>query len=512
VPAVPRRTPVGAPGPDAPDGPPVSGPLQVGDTLADRYALLEAVATDGPAVLWRASDEVLARQVAVKVLPTPNKAARAGAEPFLDAAVRTGRVNHPGLVRVYDAALETRPGRGNDVAYVISEWVEGEPLDTLLRTSGPLAAPEAADVVRQAADALTAAHAGGLVHGRLHPRNLLITPTGRVRLTDAAVGLAVHGEPVPDAALRDDVALDTRDLAALLYALVTGRWPAELTGLPGGSTAPAPLADGHPLSPRQLRAGVPRALDSVINRGLAPGRTPTLPPLDTPAALADAADEAVVETREARAEAAVPTQPSRLRRYFPWLLAGSFVLAVGIAGWLLGLAVGDLPRRTNGVDAIVSTSDAPTPGVVAGAALNLTTLPIRDFDPAGDKQENPDQVRNAVDGVPTTAWATDLYKSATFGGLKPGVGLLLDLGKVTELHDVQVGFSAAGANVELRISQDVPTDLSSTLAVAASTTGAQVASLKPTPGTRARYVVVWITSLPKDGSGYRVGVSELRIT
>ncbi len=492
----------------SPDAP---GPLRVGDVLAERYVLLAAVATGGPAVLWRANDEVLARQVAIKVVAIPNKAARERAQLFLEAAVRTGAVNHPGLVRVYDAALETRPGRGADLAYVISEWVDGESLDSHLATVGALAAPDASDVLRQVADALAGAHARGLAHGRLHPRNLLITPSGRVRLTDAAVAAAVHGEPVPDEAGPSEVAADTRDLAAVLYALVTARWPSGATSQPAGSLPPAPLADGHPLSPRQLRAGVPRALDTVVVRGLDPARLPALPPLTTPADLADAADASVAEVREARAEAAVPKPPSRLRRSAPWVAAAACVIAVGITGWLLGLAVGDLPRRANGVDAIVSTTDAPSAGATA-SALDLSKVSVRDFDPEGDKQENPDQVRNAVDGVPTTAWATSLYRTATFGGLKHGVGLLLDLGKVTDLHTVQVGFSAPGANVELRVGTEAPADAAALRTVAAADAGAQVATLTPAPGTRARYVLVWITSLPKDGSGYRVGISELRLT
>ncbi len=82
-----------------------AGPLVVGDLLAGRYLLLEVVADDGPAVLWRATDEILARAVAVKVLPAPNKRMRDAAEPFLDAAVRTCSINHPGLARVYDVSF-----------------------------------------------------------------------------------------------------------------------------------------------------------------------------------------------------------------------------------------------------------------------------------------------------------------------------------------------------------------------------------------------------------------------
>ena len=411
------------------------GPLQVGDLLAGRYLLLAVVAADGPAVLWRANDEVLARHVAIRVLATPNKAAREAAQPFLDAAVRTGAVNHTGLVRVYDATLEARPGRGNDVAYVISEWVDGEPLDEHLEQVGALAAPDAADVLRQAADALGAAHAAGLIHGRIHPRNLLVTPSGRVRLTDAAVGAAMHGTPIPGLASRDDVRSDTRDLAAVLYALVTARWPATATDQPGGGLHPAPLTEGHPMHPRQLRAGVPRALDTVILRGLTPSLVPTQGPLATPAALADATDAAVAEARQARVdETAPPPPPSRLRRALPWVAALTVVTAVGITGWLLGLAVGQLDRRPNGVDAIVSTTEAPTPGVILAKPLDLSKVVVRDFDPGGDKQENADQVRNAVDGFPDTAWSTSRYKTADFGGLKGGAARAAKLAPRERTH------------------------------------------------------------------------------
>jgi quinol monooxygenase YgiN len=243
-----------------------AGPLQVGDLLAERYRLAELVAAGEHAALWRAHDTVLARPVAVKVVGTPDKGAREAARGFLDAAIRTGAVNHPGLVRVYDASQESRPGRGNDVAYVISEWVDGESLDVHLNRLGALPAPDAVDVLRQAADALTAAHAAGVVHGRVHPRNVLVTGSGRVRLTDAEVGCAVHGwDPRTPAT-------DTRDLAAVLYALTTARWPSGPTTQPADGLRAAPLNDGHPLSPRQLRAGLPRALDQVVIRGLDPQR------------------------------------------------------------------------------------------------------------------------------------------------------------------------------------------------------------------------------------------------
>lgn len=494
------------------------GEPQVGDLLAGRYLLLEVVADDGPAVLWRATDEVLARTVAVKVVATPTRAARDAAQPFLDAAVRTCAVNHSGLARVYDASLETGRGRGKDLAYVIREWVDGEPLDQHLAQVGALSGPDAADVLRQAADAVAASHEAGLLHGRLHPRNLLVTPAGRVRVTDAALASALHGDPLPLVASALGVERDTQDLAAVLYALVTGRWPVT-SDLPAGSLPLSPGSEAQLMSARQVRAGVPRALDLVLVRALDPGRATTpgtaLRPLTTPAALADAAEAAVAEARQAaRAVPAGPRPPSRLRRWLPWLVVGGLVVTSAIGGWLLGLAVGDLRRPANAVDAIVSTA-APEPG--KRGAIDLTRTPIRDFDPAGDRQESSEQVRNAVDGFPNTAWSTARYRSATFGGLKDGVGLLLDLGRVRPVNEVQVGFSAAGAQVELRVSDTAP-QLDNPFAakgmrtVASAKGGSQLATLRPERGTVARYLLVWITALPEDGDGYRVGISELKVS
>ena len=280
------------------------GPLQAGDLLAGRYALVDPVAPSGDAVLWRAQDEVLARQVAVRLLPAGTKAARAAAEPFLAAAARASQVSHPGLVRVLDAGVETRPGRAADVAYLVREWVDGEPLDEHLAEVGALSALDATDVLRQVADALTAAHRGGLVHGRVHPGNVLVCPNGRVRLTDAAVAAALSGTPV------DGEAGDTRDAAAVLYALLTCRWPAGATPQPGGKLPAAPVAHGNPLATHQVRAGVPLALDRVVSRGLAPGRVPALPALATPSALADAADQATAAERLERTAPAAPKPPA----------------------------------------------------------------------------------------------------------------------------------------------------------------------------------------------------------
>ncbi len=487
---------------------PSSG-LSVGEVIAGRYTLLEVVAATGPAELWRAHDEVLARTVAVRIVPTPNKAARDAAEPFLAAAVRSGQVNHPGLVRVYDAAHNADRGRSRQFAYLIREWVEGEPLDVHLRAVGALSAPDASDVLRQLADGLTALHTAGLSHGRLHPGNVLVTPSGRVRLSDAALAEALAGgpaaSPAPAAALRED----TRALACVLYALVTTRWPEAVSGQPRGQLTAAPMAGNKPLNPHQVLAGVPRSLDDVVARGL---QLDASAPLLSPTALADAADAAVADLRPVTTEPAAPRPPSRLRRSIPWLLALAVVSGVGVTGYVVGTAVGTFDRKQGAIDEIVTATESAAPGGPRLRALDLTRIVITDFDPAGDRQENTDKVRNAVDGFTNTTWPTSTYKTAQFGGTKPGVGLLLDLGAPRPLATVRVGFSAPGASVELRVADAAPATADAARLVAADRKGDQVATLRPLAGTKARFVLLWITALPQDGKGFRVGVSEIRIT
>jgi hypothetical protein len=243
-------------------------------------------------------------------------------------------------------------------------------------------------------------------------------------------------------------------------------------------------------------------------RALDPGQVPALPALRTPAALAEEADRSVEVARRERQAAQAPREPGWVRRHAGWLAAAGFVSLFAAVGWFTGLAVGELPRNPDAVDALASPAPEPSGGAVA-PRIDLRRVPIRDFDPLGDKQENPDQVRNAVDLDPTTSWVTQRYRTAKFSGLKPGVGLLLDLRTPRAISRVQVAFTAPGAHVQLRVAATAPDTLDATRLVAQDDDGKQLASLTPAPGTRTRYLLVWITLLPKANDGYRVGIAEI---
>ncbi len=484
------------------------GPLQVGDLLAERYRLLDPVASadpDSPTVLWRARDEVLARDVAVRLLPAGKRAL----QPVLEAAAAAGRASHPGLLRVLDATVEPGPRRGRDIAYVIREWVDGEPLDEHLLRTGERSGPDAADLVRQVADALAALHQQGLAHGRLHPGNVVVTTTGRIRLADAVIAAAALGneaEPEP-------VVADTRDAGAVLYALLTAHWPTTASPQPRRRLPAAPRAQRQDVSPHQLRGGVSRQLDHVVLRALAPSRLPALPPLRTPAALADAAEAATRLEREERQAAAEPRSPGWVRRHRGGLAAAAVVALFAGVGWYAGLTVGELPRNPDAVD--LGSTSSPSPGASASpppAALDLRRAQVRDFDPLGDRQENPDQVRNALDGDTTTAWFTQRYRTATFSGLKQGVGLVVDLGSAKPVSQVRVGLTAKGAALQLRTSSSDPASLDQTREVAEVTSAGTLATLRPPTAVRTRWLLVWVTGLPRDpDEGYRVGITDLAV-
>jgi hypothetical protein len=159
--------------------------------LADRYRLEDPVAYGGVGEVWRATDLVLSRPVAVKLLRTeyaqhPEVLARFRAE-----ARHAGSVSHPGIAQVYDY--------GEDGAaaspYLVMELVDGPSLARVL-AAGPLTPAHAMDVLAQAAAGLQAAHSAGLVHRDVKPGNLVVGPSGQVKITDFGIAHAAWSAPI----------------------------------------------------------------------------------------------------------------------------------------------------------------------------------------------------------------------------------------------------------------------------------------------------------------------------
>ncbi|MEU5781738.1 serine/threonine-protein kinase [Micromonospora lupini] len=285
--------------------------------LSGRYRLDERVATGGMGDVWRASDLVLGRQVAVKVLlpalvSDPDFIARFRAEARIMAALR-----HPGIVQVYDSGEDDLPDGGR-ADYLVMEFVEGEPLSKRIEAAGRLDVAETMSIVAQAAHALSAAHRGGIVHRDVKPSNLLVQEDGTVVLVDFGVarstnvtsitstnavpGTALYMAPEQAAGRPVSGATDIYALGAVAYCCLTG-------GPPFTGDNPLQVAIRHlDDEPPELPHDIPEAVRALVSQALAKD------PLDrftTGSAMAEAARTAVTGGEPPTALAMAASVPLR---------------------------------------------------------------------------------------------------------------------------------------------------------------------------------------------------------
>ena len=206
--------------------------------IAGRYTLDREIGRGGMGAVWLGRDEVLGRAVAVKrigMMP-------GGTSPDLERAERearlAARVNHPHVVAVFDLVVE------DDQQWLVMEYVEGVTLSQLVTREGSLSPDEASPLISQAADALAAAHAEGIVHRDVKPSNMLVTPEGQVKLSDFGIARAeadasltqtglVTGSPAylaPEVASGQSAtdASDVWSLGATLFHALAGRPPYDV--------------------------------------------------------------------------------------------------------------------------------------------------------------------------------------------------------------------------------------------------------------------------------------------
>jgi serine/threonine protein kinase len=160
-----------------------------GVSFGGRYELISRIAIGGMGEVWEATDHVIGRTVAIKILKDEYMGDPGFLERFRAEARHAALVNHEGIASVFDY------GEENGSAFLVMELVPGEALSTILERDGTLSTDKTLDIVAQTSAALQAAHAAGLVHRDIKPGNLLITPDGRVKITD--FGIARIADQVP---------------------------------------------------------------------------------------------------------------------------------------------------------------------------------------------------------------------------------------------------------------------------------------------------------------------------
>ncbi|MFJ9520360.1 protein kinase family protein [Kitasatospora sp. NPDC101801] len=504
-----------------------------GDRIADRYRLEECTTQSEFFSSWRAVDEKLRRAVGVHLLAAGHQRARG----VLAAAKSAALLGDPRFVQVLDAVQE------GDHVYVIREWLPGAADLAQLLADGPLEPYDAYQMVRQVAEAIAAAHRRGQAHLRLTPRCVLRTESGQYRINGIAVDAALRGLPDDDAALTD-----TRAIGALLYAALTHRWPYpedryDLQGLP---------KDLGCVPPDQVRAGVHKGLSEIAARALCEQPPHHLDPITTPEELAKAIalmpkirqpepppppaftppprpqprpHQQRPQIRLADGPATViapaaarPTRP-RLRRLVRVTASVVALAAIGVASWQLVSKFNKHDRNSEDgqVQPPPGQSAPATPGGGA-TAKPVTIAGASSFNPLGDGPEHVGETALAFDGDPATSWQTSGYLQDLGGANKAGTGLLVDLGSVQQVGSVRVEF-VGSTKVELRAApagttpEATKAGLEGLGAAVATQTGSTV-ELRPGTALSTRYLLLWLTGLPKDGSDsqYRGKIAEVKVT
>ncbi len=164
--------------------------------LGDRYRLDRRIAIGGMGEVWRAEDTVLSRTVAVKVLKSELTQERTFLERFRTEARTTASLQANGIANVFDYG-EVATGHDIPVAYLVMEYVDGEPLSAQLARDGRLPTARVLEIIRQAALALAEAHRVGMVHRDVKPGNLLVRRSdGAVKITDFGIARAADAVPL----------------------------------------------------------------------------------------------------------------------------------------------------------------------------------------------------------------------------------------------------------------------------------------------------------------------------
>ena len=244
--------------------------------LDNRYKVIEKIGVGGMADVYRGYDELLGRTVAIKILHANFASDEGFVGRFKREAQNAGRLSHPNIVNMYDV------GYDQGYHYIVMEYVEGQTLKEYIQERGKLSVDEAVKFAVAIAEGLEHAHAMGIVHCDIKPHNMLITKSGRLKVTDFGIARAMNSQntmmytnsvmgsahylsPEQASGKAIDGSTDIYSLGVVLYEMLTGRVPYE-------ADTPIAVALKHVkdklIPPTRYNPSIPPLLESVVMKAL----------------------------------------------------------------------------------------------------------------------------------------------------------------------------------------------------------------------------------------------------
>ena len=483
----------------------------LGTTLNGRYRLEARIGSGGMSTVYRALDETLERQVAVKLMNREVTSDSDQLERFRREARAVARLSHPHIVGVIDA------GEDDGRPYIVFEYVEGETLKERIRRLGRLPIAEAVAYAIEIARALGAAHAQHIVHRDVKPQNVLIDQEGSAKVTDFGIartleedGLTAAGRVLgttdyvsPEQALGQHVngQSDLYSLGVVLYEMLTGEVPFR-----GESQVAVAMKHVREVLPdvQLKRPDASAALAVVIDTATAKHQDHRY--ADDAEMIADLEDVLAIETARSgsasgEATTVLRTLPRKTQRRVPFRLRHPtaavpilLVIVAAIAAAFIVLA--GRAHHGNG-------SLAQPPPRDTHAQVQLCATCAHDYNPdatSGAKIQNPNEDGLAIDGNRNTAWTTETY----YYGLqsKPGVGLYVDANPGVVATSMIIDTSTPGFTAQIYARNSMPNpDVFDVgpggwvhVSGAKYVRATQTLRLH-TDDTRYRYYLVWITNL-----------------
>jgi serine/threonine-protein kinase len=478
-----------------------------GELIDGRYELEELVGSGGMSSVYRARDTLLERNVALKIMHEHHLEDDDYVERFQREARTVAQMSHPNIVTVIDR------GEADGKPFIVFEYVEGATLDKLIDREGALPVEEALRIAVGAARGLAFAHRQGHVHRDVKPQNIMLNGSGQPKVTDFGISRAldVHKgvtqtgtvlgtsnyiAPEQASGERATAQSDVYSLGVVLFELLTGRRP--FAGDNFVAVAMKHINEPAP-SVNDYRRDVPPRVAAAVARALEKDPRNRFASMEEFAAELDACvRELRAGTADSTATVITPPAPrpsaTRARRRIspaPLLVALLALAALAV------IAAAAIALRGND-----SGEPGGSSGSNGGSATAVTLSAVGGYDPNGDGSEHDSDAPKATDGDSTTYWTTEHYGNEDFGGLKDGVGLVLNAPQSVALEKLTVTSDTPGftAIVKAGSSPQSAQDDSSKQTVNGNTTF-------ELNGLTGSVYVLWITRLAPDGVAHVNGVT-----